>query len=539
MNPLPERFSGARLLGPRTWRLTDGRVLREVTGLDAIGVRARLESLRHCASPGLVLPESLEEVQERLFLVRPWVEGRPLEPICKPAEAADLAGMVADLPEDLVLLDLRPEHVLRTEQGLVLCDPGWAEPGTPPYAAPEQHGRGRVTAATGRYQLGATLLHLLCGEPPPDALTLLIPGSEPSLPEGLPSSLGALVLGLLDPDPRDRPAPRQVQQGFQDWLSFRRGAAPARPPDPPPSTRRSAPGSAEHASIQPMVRTRGGPRWATLPVLAGLVALFAMLGLLALTWPALQPRPVPPAQPARAVEVSPRPAGSPLPRSWVHRKDDSRMVLVPAGPFLEGPPPEAGPGIPPQRRELAAFYIDRYEVTNRQFQRFVQATGYKPQGRWRTFATPSRDRHPAIAVSWYDAEAYARWAGKRLPTAPEWEKAARGGDARLYPWGNRWDPERLNCALSPIGSTTEVGSYPTGASPFGCEDMVGNVWEWVDEWYIPLGAGSEHLPLMRVARGGARNDPIEECTALNRVGVLPENGNLVGSGFRCVLDPAP
>jgi len=215
------------------------------------------------------------------------------------------------------------------------------------------------------------------------------------------------------------------------------------------------------------------------------------------------------------------------------------MVLVPAGPFLEGPPPGSGPGILPQRRELAAFYIDRFEVTNLQFRRFVQATGYKPQGRWRSHATPVRDRHPAIAVSWYDAEAYASWAGKRLPTSPEWEKAARGGDARLYPWGNQWDPERLNCALSPVGNTTEVGSYPGGASPFGCEDMVGNVWEWVDEWYIPLGVGSEHLPLMRVARGGARNDPIEECTVLNRVGVLPENGNLVGSGFRCVLDPEP
>ena len=354
MTTLPQRYSGARPLGSRTWRLTDGRVLREVTGLDPGSVRARLETLRRCAAPGVQLPEGLEEVEERWFLVRSWVEGQPLEPVCEPAEAAGLAGLVADLPEDFVLFDLRPEHVVRTDRGLVLCDPGWAEQGSPPYAAPEQHGRGCLGPAIGRYQLGATLLHLLSGQPPPDALTLLIPGSEPNPPEGLPSSLGALILGLLEADPQDRPSPGQVQRGFLDWLSFRQGVAPEPPsPECPPSSAAAAPLQSDRRRV----RSWNRPNWATPPVLAGLVALVLMLGLLALAWPDMQPRPVRPRAASRPAEVRLRPSGSPLPRSWVHRKDDSRMVLVPAGPFLEGPPPGAGPGIlclPPARTSCAS-----------------------------------------------------------------------------------------------------------------------------------------------------------------------------------------
>lgn len=213
------------------------------------------------------------------------------------------------------------------------------------------------------------------------------------------------------------------------------------------------------------------------------------------------------------------------------------MVLVPAGPFLEGPSPDAGPGAAPVRGALPAFYIDRFEVTNQQFRRFVEATGYQAQGRWRRYATAGRERHPVIAVSWYDAEAYARWAGKRLPTEREWEKAARGGDGRRYPWGNPWDPSRLNCFESAAGNTLPVGSVPRGASPYGAEDMAGNVWEWVDTWYVPLGAASNDLPLLRVARGGSRSDPGRDCTTVSRRGVFPENGALVNSGFRCALDP--
>ncbi len=452
MSNLPDRYAGARPWGPRTWRLADGQALREVTGLDAEEVQTRLEVLRRFEARNVALPQALEQFEDRLFLVGPWVEGEPLQPPCPPAVAADLAGLVADLPEGFLLLDLRPEHVIRTADGLVLCDPGWATHGTPPYAAPEQHGRGQVGPAVGRYQLGATLLHLLRGEAPLDALTLLIPGTEPPLPEGLPSSLGSLVHGLLDPDPQARPSPREVQEGFRAWLSFREGAAPdLSPPAPEPVPAESVP--------RPR-RVRRRPRRATLPILAGLVAMIVMLGILAVTWPGLQPTAVTARPSAIVAPANLRPSGTPLPASWVHRKDDSRMVLVPGGPFLEGPPPEAGPGIQPQRRELPAFYIDRFEVTNRQFRTFVQATGYKPQGRWETYASASRDRHPAIAVSWYDAEAYAGWAGKRLPTSSEWEKAARGGGWTPLPLGQHLGPRTAELRRVPRGQHHPGGDLP-------------------------------------------------------------------------------
>ena len=521
----PTGFPGAEPRGPRTWKLPDGRALREVTGPARALFQARLEALRQRPVPRVLAPEALVEEGERLFVLRPWVEGQPLAPRVDPATALALVELVAGLPPDFLVLDLRPEHLVRTAGGLVLVDPGWTPEGTPPYAAPEQHGRGQVGPEAVRYQLGATLLHLLGGEAPPDALTLLIPGAEPPTPEGLPSSLSAAIHDLLDPDPARRPSPRQVQRDLGSWLDFRREARASLPPPPAPS---------------PVAKPAPRPRRSLLPALALLLVLGLALGLLAWSRAVLGPAPAPlaaapVASPRPAVE---RPSGNPLPRSWNHRKDGSRMVLVPGGPFLEGPAPEAPAGTPPRRVQVPAFYIDRFEVTNQQFRGFVQATGYRAQGQWERYATPDRRRHPVIAVSWYDAQAYAQWAGKRLPTEHEWEKAARGGDGRLYPWGSPWQPERINCFESAVGNTSEVGAFPKGASPYGVEDLCGNVFEWVDAWYIPLGAGSETLPLLRVARGGSRNDLARDCTAVARRGVFPENGALVNSGFRCALDPA-
>lgn len=495
-------------LGSRTWRRDDGRVAREVTGADPAAVRARAQAF-----------EGVEVVEEdgRLLVLRDYVEGEALSAPVEPAVAAEVAETVARFPQPLY--DLRPEHLVRTPEGaLVLCDPGWVPGGTPPYAAPEQHGRGQVGVAAGAYQLGATLIELLSGSPPPDALTLCIPGSEPPTVPGLPSSLCALVRSLLDPDPADRPTPQAVAEALRSWLAFRQESQIVLPPPEPP--RAVAP--------RRLPKLQLGRRWRWVAA-----AVLLLLVPLALSWEMLRlgevaPAPAAPGSPAP--QVASRPSGRPLPRWWVHPKDGSRMVLVPNGPFLQGE--EA------TRTMVASFYIDRFEVTNAQFRRFVQESGYQPQGQWAKYATRGREQHPAIAVSWYDAEAYARWAGKRLPKEPEWEKAARGGDARAYPWGRPWDPTRLNCFESSVGNTTPVGTYPAGASPYGVEDLSGNVWEWVDAWYIPLGTKeSEGLPLLRVARGGSRSDPAADCTTVSRRGVFPENGALVNSGFRCVLDP--
>jgi formylglycine-generating enzyme required for sulfatase activity len=175
------------------------------------------------------------------------------------------------------------------------------------------------------------------------------------------------------------------------------------------------------------------------------------------------------------------------------------MVLVPAGHFWIGTDdPDADEDARPRRKRfLPAFTIGRTEVTNAQFHRFRPTFSY-PAG---------RGEFPATGVTYEEAEAHCRWAGGRLPTEEEWEKAARGPDGRRYPWGNHWDATRGNfrkargeqqkpaCWITRRG-LKRVGSFPSGASPYGALDMAGNAWEWVSGYY--RGNHSQ-----RVIRGGA------------------------------------
>ncbi len=172
------------------------------------------------------------------------------------------------------------------------------------------------------------------------------------------------------------------------------------------------------------------------------------------------------------------------------------MVWVPPGPFIMGAEDEEG-GTRVVRLEQGVF-VARTPVTNAEYARFVAATGHRAPSHWKGQAPPDELRdHPVVHVSWHDAVAYAEWAGVRLLTEQEWEKAARGIDGRLYPWGDEFDLARCNTDESGIGTTTPVGRYsPGGDSPCRCADMAGNVWEWTASEWKP---GSER----RVLRGGS------------------------------------
>ncbi|MBI5117120.1 formylglycine-generating enzyme family protein [Candidatus Poribacteria bacterium] len=251
------------------------------------------------------------------------------------------------------------------------------------------------------------------------------------------------------------------------------------------------------------------------------------------------------------------------------------MVYVAAGPFTMGNTPEAGqPDESPVHGVcLRGFYIDKYEVTNEQFKKFVDATGYITDAEMAASSNASlptwkhpygadsnadnMSNYPVACVSWNDANAYALWAGKRLPTESEWEKAARGTDGRVYPWGNAEPTIALaNVADSSAGlmwsnaslsdnqkKAAPVGSFAGGRSVYAVEDMAGNVWEWCFDWWgkdyykvsPPTGPTGPETGEFKVIRGGSWFYSADGARTSRRMYFRPV-GSSADIGFRCVKD---
>ena len=190
------------------------------------------------------------------------------------------------------------------------------------------------------------------------------------------------------------------------------------------------------------------------------------------------------------------------------------MVLIAAGPFLMGTSAQdrGGPNAvrensdsnPQHSVDVAAFYIDKTEVTNAQYKRYCDATKYPAPPHWKNGDFPDGEGNvPVTFINWWEASSYAAWAGKRLPTEAEWEKAARGADGRAFPWGAQWDASKVVWGEK---KPQAVGSKPEGASPYGVLDMAGNVYEWVADWYQAYPGATRTFPeygtIYKVARGG-------------------------------------
>jgi len=227
-------------------------------------------------------------------------------------------------------------------------------------------------------------------------------------------------------------------------------------------------------------------------------------------------------------------------------KDGAPAVLIPAGKFVMGDDENS----PRREMFLDAFYMDRYEITVARYGNFLKATGKLnepddfPESDLKKFGD-----FPVVGVNWHGANNYCRWAGKRLPTEAEWEKAARGEDGRNYPWGLD-EPTSAHARFGvssrkPVypDGVSRVGTHPRGMGPFGMYDLAGNAWEWVADWYsTSFPRGESQNPkgpdsgTAKVIRGGGWMDPADRITATKRMYLNP-NESMEDTGFRCARDP--
>jgi len=233
------------------------------------------------------------------------------------------------------------------------------------------------------------------------------------------------------------------------------------------------------------------------------------------------------------------------------------MVRIPAGAFTMGADASDGrvgievavDSVPRHTRTLPAYWIDRTEVTNAAYREFVAATGREAPAdprfagyfAWKEGEFPAGlDNHPVVYVDWTDARNYCAWAGKRLPSEAEWEKAARGTDGRRYPWGNEFSTDRCNTRDAEFGWTVPVGTLDGDMSPYGVMDMCGNVAEWVEDWYRGYpGSDLERASFgetLRGSRGGSWMLPGEVYARVtNRTMASPPDKKHRSMGFRCAL----
>jgi len=481
-----------------------------------------------------------EDAEGRPFMVMEFLKGEDLKHAIKDGSVGDTRNKIRialDLAraleyihtQNIIHRDIKPDNVHITDAGAVkLMDFGISKlqnstrtttgvvMGTPFYMAPEQVLGKNIGPQVDVYAFGVLLFELMTGTRPVVGDTverifyqiLQEPlNMEPMRQAGIPEPIIDLVRRCTEKDAAQRP------QGFGDVCARIRTIihdwdAPTRPMKngeafaPPPPAR------------QP---------WLIPAVVVAMVIVLAgaYFGVKALRAPSV---------------ATPQKTESPpkvvLKRSISTPTGD--MVLVDEGPFLFGKDK--------QSVTLPAFYIDKTEVTYEAYARFCVEKGRPiPPG-----AEGERPEDPIVDVSFLDAQEFAKWAGKQLPGTQQWEKAARGTDGRLYPWGNEaGSPPPANIG-NPKG-VMQVNSNPAGESPYGAVNMVGNVWEWVDESTQPSARAIENLArvmqppptsteLWFVIRGESFAEPLsEEC--LSDSATVPARRHAKNIGFRCVKTP--
>ncbi|HKX32386.1 MAG TPA: SUMF1/EgtB/PvdO family nonheme iron enzyme [Blastocatellia bacterium] len=351
-------------------------------------------------------------------------------------------------------------------------------------------------------------------------------------------------LGPTSTDPREAAETSEQQAATIDLKAHE--TAPAVPRGLPAAPRPAAPRPAPPKPELPARRKSRAPFY--------VMAFIVLVGMAAAAFWQIKLRAERAAESALAgaVMASPTPESSPSPSPSAEPVGPSGMVYVPGGTLQIGR--DAGGDEnerPAHGVAVSPFFIDRTEVTNEQYRKFLEATGYPQPPSWSANRYPEgQDKYPVVDVTWEDAKVYAAWMGKRLPTEEEWEFAARGPEGRIYPWGNEWVPNIANVATSESEKRqlAPVGRFSNGASPYGLLDLSGNAWEWTASDYQAYPGGKVLLPAgygnLKVIRGGSYESTPEYATATLRRGRpatrkdWPENtpADYSQTGFRCAQD---
>ena len=529
--------------------------------------------LRH---PHIVTIHDVGEQAGQHYLAMTFLPGRTLDqrraqgplPVEQTVSIVEqIAGALDAIHErELVHRDVKPGNIMVDDAGqATLVDFGivraaegtrltttMAVLGTPEYMAPEQAELDETAEIDWRadiYALGVVAYEMLAGRPPfagrsPTAVLYKHVHEPPPAPSTLNPDLSSeLELALLKALAKGRE--ERFQQAGAFATALRGALLPEKTPVPEPVPRPQ--------------RRQMPTRW--------LVAGGAILALLLILGVTLGPRlfgagsaaPQAPAErPADApstdrAEAPAQPPAEELPQepaleasiTWTRPADGMVMVQVPGGTFqmgsAEGDPDAEVNEFPQHSVTLDPFWIDQTEVTNAQYRQCVEAGACQAPPEtcdYGVYGHAHRADHPVLCVDWYGAAAYCEWAGARLPTEAEWEYAARGPDSAIYPWGNSPPDSTLLNYAGIVDDTTEVGSYPDGASWCGALDMAGSVWEWVADWHGKHPSEAQTNPTgqpagqYKVVHGGSYADGLTCVRAAHRFQSLPDDHS-PSRGFRC------
>jgi formylglycine-generating enzyme required for sulfatase activity len=493
-----------------------------------------LASLEH---PNIVSIYELGEVEGRVFIAMRYLPGGSLQQLIQKEGSLSFdkslsilkqvcEGLQVAHEQGLVHRDIKPANILFDAKGnAVISDFGLARAvqlsgasssmgiaGTPAYRAPELwRGKPAASPATDVYSLGCVLFEMLTGkvlfdgDTPDEILTKHLidgPTFPEKWPEGMPLGLVQVITKAIEKDPTKR------QLNAKELIS-----------------------EVEHTNSEILVPAVVHSKKSELEETEGAIFQKEIIDI--------EKREVHKGHPKEmSIELAPG--------------VQMEFVYVPAGEFLMGSDPKIDPKSqkeeqPQHKVNLDAYWIGKYPVTNRQYQLFIKENKQAPPIIWEdNNYSQGKAEHPVVYVNWNNAQAFCTWLSEKtkhkinLPTEAQWEKAARGTDGRIYPWGNQSPNSTLANYSKLIGDTSVVESYVKGISPYGAMNMSGNVWEWVADWYSNYSSEPLFNPVVlvegayRILRGGSWVNSEINLRSANR-GRVSSSGLGNNFGFRCSL----